>query len=410
VPEDEKESYKKLIVDNHDVFSFGKYDLGRATTLMHDIELKCSDPIYVKQFKIPDAHLQEIEKNVVEWLKLGVVQPTRSKFNSPLFLVGKKDGGLRVVQDFRALNAQSVIDKYSMKDINECIGEIGKAGSTIFSTLDLTSGFWQMLLKPKCRPYTAFTVPGMGQFEWVTSPMGLLGCPASFQRLVEAVVKGIPNIIVYIDDLLLHSHSHAEHRQQLEEVFRRLRAHGLKANLKKCVFGSLEVNYLGFRLTPEGILPGPDKLKVVREAKPPANVHEIRQFLGLCNFFRTHVRNFAQISAPLCQLTRKDKAWRGGELPPDALKSFRELQSSLVSGPIVDYPRSNRPYALIVDAALGDDKHHGGLGAILVQINERKEHCVISYASRKLSAHEKNYTPYLLEMQACVWGIELQTI
>jgi transposase InsO family protein len=223
---------------------------------------------------------------------------------------------------------------------------------------------------------------------------------------VETVVKGINNIIVYIDDLLLHSKSHVEHREQLQEVFRRLRAHGLKANLKKCVFGSLEVNYLGFRLTPEGILPGPDKLKVVREAKPPSNVHEIRQFLGLCNFFRTHVRNFAQISGSLCQLTKKERSWRGGELPPDALKAFRELQSSLVSGPIVDYPRANRPYALIVDAALGDDKNCGGLGAILTQINERKEHCVIAYASRKLSAHEKNYTPYLLEMQACVWGIE----
>ena len=102
VPDSEKAEYKKLILENHDVFSFGKHDLGKATTLMHDIELRSEEPIFVKQFKIPEAHFHEIEKNVTEWLKLGVVQPTRSKFNSPLFLVGKKDGGLRVVQDFRA--------------------------------------------------------------------------------------------------------------------------------------------------------------------------------------------------------------------------------------------------------------------------------------------------------------------
>jgi len=162
VPKEFYERYMNLLIENHDIFSDNKYDLGRANTLMHDIELTDSHPVYVKQFKIPEAHQKEVENHVLEWLKLGVIQPARSKFNSPLFIVTKKDGGVRIVQDFRALNAKSVTDKYSMKDINECIGEIGRAGSTLFSTLDLTSGFWQMVLHPRSRPYTAFTVPGMG--------------------------------------------------------------------------------------------------------------------------------------------------------------------------------------------------------------------------------------------------------
>jgi hypothetical protein len=141
-----------------------------------------------------------------------------SRYNSPIFAVMKKDGNVRLVQDFQALNQQSYTDKYSMKDVSECIGEIGRSGSTIFSTIDLTGGFCQMILHPRVRPYTAFTVPGMGQFQWVTSPMGLLGCPASFQRLMETVVNSLSKVIVYIDDLLVHSASHKEHLVTLNQV------------------------------------------------------------------------------------------------------------------------------------------------------------------------------------------------
>ena len=406
VPPEYRDRFVQLMLKHHEVFSATKYDLGRAKTLMHEIALKTEEPVYIKQFKIPDAHREEVEKHVAEWLKLGVIQPTRSKFNCPIFVVAKKNGGLRIVQDFRGLNDNTMVDKYSMKDVSECIGEIGRSNSTIFSTLDLTAGFWQMLLHPKSRPYTAFTLPGKGQFQWVTSPMGLLGCPASFQRLMETVVKDIENVIVYIDDLLAHSTSYEEHLHLIDQIFLRLREHGLKVNLEKCFFGAKQVAYLGFHLTEEGIKPGTDKLKTVAAAQPPTSVHEIRQFLGLCNFFRTHVRNFAQISAPLTALTRKDSAWKSGPLPEDARKAFRELQSCLCSEPVVDYPRRNRPYALITDAALGDDKHPGGLGAILSQVDEKGEYKVIAYASRKLQTHEKNYTPFLLEMQAAIWGME----
>ena len=406
VPENERQAYLDLLLKNHDVFSKNKNDLGCATNSTHTIHLTSKAPTYVKQFPVPEAYRSQLEIQVKEWLKMGIVQPTNSPYNSPIFVVPKKDGSPRYVLDFRKLNANSQTDKYSMKTVEECIGDIGRSGSTIFSTLDLSSGFWQLPLHKDSQKYTAFTVHNMGQFEWTRTSQGLHSAPSQYQRLMELTMKGLHNVIVYIDDLLVHNSDHTAHRESLQLLFDRLRQANLKLNLQKCHFGSTNVSYLGFRLTPAGILPGLDKLAAVKNSQPPKNVHQIRQFLGLANFFRTHIRNFSLISSPLNNLTRKDVAWRGGPLPPDALNAFNELRSALCSEPIVNYPRKDRPYSVIVDAALGNDKNDGGIGCILCQADEKGELHVIAYASRALSKHEKNYTPFLAEMTACCWGIE----
>ena len=405
VPEEFKLKYLTLLTNYSELFSDTKYDLGRAKHFFHKIHLKDKEPVYRKQFKIPDAHKPFLEENVNEWLKLGVIQRSQSLYNSPVFCVPKKDGTLRIVQDFRELNKHSYMDKYSMKEINECIGDIGKAKSTIFTTLDLTSGFWQMPLSEESRHTTAFTIPGLGQFEWVTSPMGLLGCPASFQRLMEMIFLGLKNVIVYIDDLLIHSQTHNEHLQTLENTFQRLQKASMKISLKKCFFGSKEVSYLGFRLTPEGILPGKDKLKAIKKATRPKTVTEIKAFLGLCNFFRTHIKNFAKVASPLYALTRKDKNFNG-VYNEEENQAFENLKQTLCSEPVMAYPRSDRNFALIVDAATGTGEVTGGLGAILTQIDDKGTFHAISYASRQTVTHEKNYSPFLLEMQAAVWGMD----
>jgi hypothetical protein len=160
--------------------SHDKYDLGLAKNYKHKIHLKNNEPVYQKQFKIPDAHHQFIEQSLEEWL--AVVWRSDSLYNLPIFCVPKKQGqGLRIIQDFRVLNQNSHIDKYSMKEITKYIGDIGRANSQIFTMLDLTSGFWQMKLDKPSQPLTAFKIVGKGQFHWITSPMGPLGCPASFK-------------------------------------------------------------------------------------------------------------------------------------------------------------------------------------------------------------------------------------
>jgi Retroviral aspartyl protease./Reverse transcriptase (RNA-dependent DNA polymerase). len=242
IPAAHKDKYLDLLYKFRSVISKDKSDLGMAKNFFHRIVLKDDAPVYRKQYQIPDAHNIFIEETLTEWLKLGVVRRSQSMYNSPIFCVPKKTGqGLRIVQDFRELNEHSHMDKYSMKEINECIGDIGRANSTIFTTLDLTSGFWQMPLHPDDAHKTAFTIPGRGQFEWITSPMGLLGCPASFQRMMEKFMRGIPNVIVYIDDLLIHSKNHEDHLVSLEKVLQRLEENHMKLNIEKCFFGNTEV-------------------------------------------------------------------------------------------------------------------------------------------------------------------------
>jgi hypothetical protein len=218
---------------------YDKYDLGLAKDFSHRIHLKDNILIYRKQFKLPETHNQFIEQTLDEWLKLRVVCRKHSPYNSTIFCVPKKQGqGLQIVQDFRQLNLHSHINKYSMKEINECIGDIGRANSSIFLTLDLTSGFWQMRLEEESQPLTAFTILGCGQFHWITSPMGLLECPASFQRLMEQVLRGLQNVLIYIDDVLIHTKTHEWHLEALEQVLLKLHKNHLKINLDKCLFGN----------------------------------------------------------------------------------------------------------------------------------------------------------------------------
>jgi len=167
------------------------------------------------------------------------------------------------------------------------------------------------------------------------------------------------------------------------------------------------VSYLGFTLTPEGIKPGKNKLKVIKDAKPPTDVKTICSFVGLCNFFRTHIIFFAIIAAPLFRLTRKDSGYKGGPLPNEAMDAFCILKNSFVSEPVMAFPCADRQYALITDAATGTADMAGGLGAILTQKDKFDNFYAISYTSRQLKDHEKNYSPFLLESAATVWGMDV---
>ena len=286
-PLDFSDRYKDLCLLYHDVFSKSKFDLGWTDVVEHKVNMKSEDPIHVRQFRIPLEHRQTIYDWVDELLSKGAIEVSRSCFNTPIFLVPKPHGhGMRAVLDFRQVNTASIPDRYTIREVRDCVDEIGMSGSDVFSTIDLTSGFWQQSLEKGSRKYTAFTVPGKGtRYQWTVTPMGLQGSPASFARLIDYTMRGLSGVLTYIDDILVHNRGHIKHLENLEKVLLRLRKYGLKLNVAKSSFGAFEVTYLGYLIDKNGLKPGSEKLEAVKKLQAPNSVKKIREFIGLANYF-----------------------------------------------------------------------------------------------------------------------------
>lgn len=401
-----KNALWQIVLRNHDAFSAGPFDLGHNTEMPMSVNMRNDEPVHVKQFPIPWAHRGYLDGYVDELLKKGCIEASKSPYNSPVFGVPKKDGTIRMVCDYRRINDASLPDKHVIKEVQDCIDTVGSRGSTVFSTLDLTSGFWQQELEPNSRAVTAFTIPGRGRFQWRRVPMGLSGSPAAFSRLIEEVTRELEGVQGYLDDVLVHSPTVEAHLADLERCLERLIQHNLKLNLKKCQFLAEEVPYLGFTLSAAGVKPGRLKLQAVEEFPEPQTPRQIRQFTGLANYFRHMIPHFSLLSGKLTALLCKDNAWKHGPLPIDARKAFKELQRQLTREPILGFPSPARRFFLSTDAAAGDAENPGGLGAMLTQRDEKNVERAIAYASRTLRPNEKNYSAYLLELAAICWAVE----
>ena len=396
----------EIIMRQHEAFSAGPFDLGYSDAVSLSVRMKTVEPIHTKQFPIPWAHREKMDEYVRELLAKGCVEPSRSPYNSPVFGVPKKDGGVRMVLDYRRINDNSYEDKHVIKEVQDCIDTVGERGSTFFSTLDLTSGFWQQNLTEDSRAVTAFTIPGQGRFQWTRVPMGLAGSPAAFSRLIEDTIRGLEGVQGYLDDLLVHSRTLEDHFKDLEACLIRLRKFNLKLNIRKCDFLAAEVPYLGFTLTRDGVLPGKQKLMAVKEFPPLTNVRQIRQFMGLCNYFRHMIPRYALLAGHLSKLLTKDSGYKEGPLPAGAQIAMDEMKRYLTQAPVMAYPNPRRDFILSTDAAGGDSANPGGLGAVLSQLDDGGVERVVAYASRSLRPNEKNYSAFLLELTAIVWAVE----
>ena len=318
---------------------------------------------------------------------------SRSCFNLPIFLVPKPHcHGMRAVLDFREVNNAYVPDRYTIQEVRDCVD-------------DLTSGFWQQSKEEESRQYTAFSVPGKGtSYQMDSDSNGPSGKPCKFCQAYRLHNAWVPR--TYIDDVLVHTFDHESQLAFLERTFLRLRKYNLKLNVAKSSCGALQVNYLGYTLSGDGIAPVKEKLQAVQDFPAPTSVKQIREFVGLCNYFWFLIPGFAFHYSVLTNLTRQKSGYVGGELPPLAASAIRYLKNKLCDSPLVSHPRRDSTFHLATDACAGDDNHIGGFGAGLTQIWEDGVEHVIAYASRSLKPNEENYSAYLFELAAASWAID----
>ena len=263
--------------------------------------------------------------------------------------------------------------------------------------MDLQSGYFQVALEEESKEKTAF-ITHAGLYEFNVMAFGLCGAPSCFERLMECVLRGLhwKIALIYLDDVLVYSRTFDDHLHRLRLVFDRFRAAGLKLKPKKCFFGRKKVKFLGHVVSEEGVRPDPAKIQAIKEYPVPTRVKDVRAFLGLANYYRKFVKDFAKIACPLNDLTKKAVKFYWSA---ECQVAFDTLKEALTQAPILAYPDFQLPFHLYVDAS--DD----ALGMVLGQIQNGKE-VAISYAGRKLLAAERNYSVTEREALAVVAGVK----
>ena len=328
----------------HDAFSLEDSERGETDLVEMEIWTGDATPKRVPARRMPLAVRQEVSRQLKKMQEEGIIQPSHSPWASPIVMVRKKDGSHRFCVDYRQLNAVTKLDTFPLPRVDDLLDQLGE--SRFFTTLDLASGYWQIRVAPGAREKTAFVVPH-GLFEFRVMPFGLSNAPAVFQRLMQRVLMGLnPEdgqafVSVYIDDILIYSRTLEEHLSHLRLVLERIQNAGLKLKISKCAFVQQEVEYLGHILTPDGLKTNPKLAQSVEDFPIPKNVKEVRQFLGLCSYYRRFIHQFASISQPLNMLTRKNVTFAWTE---DCQKSFATLKQCLTSIQVLAYPSLDQAF------------------------------------------------------------------
>ena len=392
ISEEEKKQMQEVLEEYSNVIAKHEYDLGRTSVIKHTIPLTNEQPIKQRAYRIPYAQQDEVKTLIKGMEENEIIRRSSSPWTSPVVMVKKKDGSMRFCVDYRKLNEVTRKDTYPLPRIDEMLDKLGHA--TIFTTLDLQSGYWQIEVEEMDKPKTAFST-GNDLWEFNKLPFGLTGAPATFQRCMNFMLMDTTHAMVYIDDIIIFSTTFSEHLDDLREVLERLWRAGLKVKPSKCEFAKKKVKFLGHIVSADGIQPDPTNTDKVKNFKPPKTVKEIQQFLGLASYYRRFIKNFAHIAAPLSELTRRDKDFIWTERQQ---KAFEELKERLLNPPILRYPDMKKGFLLMTDAS------GFAIGAVLGQKDDKEKDHVIAYASRSLKSHEKNYSTIEREALAIVFA------
>ncbi|KAL8615815.1 hypothetical protein ACOMHN_048523 [Nucella lapillus] len=391
---DKKEEARRLLRQ----FSESLTDKPGKTTLeTYTVELTTKQPVHVKAYPIPYATRQVVEEEVEKMLELGVIEPSRSPYSAPVVIVRKKSGEHRFCVDYKRLNNVTKVDAEVIPNAEDLFAQISTPKSKYFTRIDLSKGYWQIALSEDSKEATAFLTP-TGLFQWRVLPFGMVNAPAVFTRMMRKLLKGLKGVENFMDDILIASETWEEHMSQLAEVLLRLRRANLTARPTKCQIGYPDLEFLSFVVGENTKQPEKSKIEWMLSSARPKSKTEVRSLLGLIGFYREFVPNFAAITSPLSDLTKKGQPpvvqWT--EAAEKALKTVKER---LGTYPILKLPDMSKQFTLRTDAS------GVGLGAVLLQEYDGQKFPV-KYASRKLSKCEQGYATVETECLAVVWGVQ----
>jgi hypothetical protein len=350
-----------------------------------------------KTYRLSFRESEELRKQLDGLLSKGWIRPSCSPYGAPVLFAFKKNGGLRMCIDYRALNNDTIKDNYGLPLAEDCLNQLGRG--KFKSRIDLYAGYHQIEVWPADIPKTAMRTK-YGSFEWVVMPFGLTSAPATFQRLMNTVLQDFLDrcVVVYLDDILIYSKSRKQHLQDVRKVFEALEKAGLFVQASKCEFGITECEFLGHIVTADGVKVDPDKIAVIKDWPVPSGSledikDEVRSFLGLANYYRKFVGAFARITTPLTNLLSKNpEPWSDKHT-----QAFNMLKQRLTSAPVLVYPNPDKPFYLFFDSST-----KVALGGVLCQADENEDMHPVAFESRKLTLAEKNYPVHELETLAFV--------
>ncbi|GJT55287.1 hypothetical protein Tco_0990341 [Tanacetum coccineum] len=349
-------------------------------------------PVARAPYRLVPAEMKELAEQLKELSNKGFIRPSSSPWGAPILFVKKKDGSFWMCIDYRELNKLTVKNRYPLPRIDDLFDQL--QGSSIYSKIDLRSGYHQLRVREEDIPKTAFRTR-YGHYEFRVMPFGLTNAPAVFMDLMNRVCKPYLDkfVIVFIDDILIYSRNEKEHEEHLKTILELLKKEELYAKFSKCEFWINTVKFLGHVIDSSGIHVDPAKIEAVKNWASPTTPSEIRQFLGLAGYYRRFIEGFSKIAKPMTELTQKNQKFDWGEEQEEA---FQLLKQKLCVAPILALPEGSDDFVVYCDASIK------GLGAVLMQRMK-----VIAYASRQLKIHEKNYTTHDLELGAVVFALKI---